>query len=52
MPTRARPMGVFNEWGKLREVLVGESAGCVFPRWSPGSPTIRREQVEMFCAVR
>ena len=35
MPTQARPMGVFNEWGKLREVLVGDSARCVFPRWSP-----------------
>ncbi len=32
MPTQARPMGVFNEWGKLREVLVGDSARCVFPR--------------------
>ena len=32
---QARPMGVFNEWGKLREVLVGDSARCVFPRWSP-----------------
>jgi hypothetical protein len=35
MSTQARPMGVFNEWGKLREVLVGDSARCVFPRWSP-----------------
>jgi hypothetical protein len=35
MPTQARPMGVFNEYGKLREVLVGDSARCVFPRWSP-----------------
>jgi hypothetical protein len=35
MPTQARPIGVFNEWGKLREVLVGDSSRCVFPRWSP-----------------
>jgi hypothetical protein len=35
MPTHTHPMGVFNEWGKLREVLVGDSARCVFPRWSP-----------------
>jgi hypothetical protein len=35
MPTQARPMGVFNEWGRLREVLVGDSSRCVFPRWSP-----------------
>ena len=35
MSTQARPMGVFNEWGKLREVLVGDSSHCVFPRWSP-----------------
>ena len=35
MPTQTRPMGVFNEWGKLREVLVGDSSRCVFPRWSP-----------------
>src|SRR5436190_1001026 len=35
MPTRARPVGVFNEWGKLKEVLVGDSTHCVFPRWSP-----------------
>ena len=35
MPAQVRPVGVFNEWGKLREVLVGDSARCVFPRWSP-----------------
>jgi glycine amidinotransferase len=35
MPTQAGPIGVFNEWGKLREVLVGDSSRCVFPRWSP-----------------
>jgi hypothetical protein len=35
MPTQVRPVGVFNEWGKLREVLVGDSSRCVFPRWSP-----------------
>jgi hypothetical protein len=35
MPTQARPMGVFNEWGKLREVLVGDSTRGVFPRCSP-----------------
>jgi N-dimethylarginine dimethylaminohydrolase len=32
---QARPVGVLNEWGKLREVLVGDSARCVFPCWSP-----------------
>ena len=35
MRAQARPVGVYNEWGKLREVLVGDSARCVFPRWSP-----------------
>ena len=35
MPTQAHPMGVFNEWGRLREVLVGDSSRCVFPRWAP-----------------
>jgi len=35
MPTQAHPMGVFNEWGKLREVLVGDSSRCAFPLWSP-----------------
>jgi glycine amidinotransferase len=35
MPTQARPIGVFNEWGKLKEVLVGDIACSTFPRWSP-----------------
>jgi glycine amidinotransferase len=35
MPVQARPVGVFNEWGKLREVLVGDSARDTLPRWSP-----------------
>src|SRR5690242_5026384 len=35
MPTQARPIGVLDEWDKLREVLVGDSSRCVFPRWSP-----------------
>jgi len=35
MSTEARPVGVFNEWGKLREVLVGDSARDTLPRWSP-----------------
>ncbi len=30
-----QPIGVWNEWGKLREVLVGNAAQMVFPRWSP-----------------
>src|SRR6266540_5619933 len=29
------PIGAFNEWGKLKEVLVGDSASFTFPRWSP-----------------
>jgi hypothetical protein len=35
MPTQTRPVGVPNEWGKLKEVLVGDSSRCAFPRWSP-----------------
>ena len=35
MSPQPRPVGVLNEWGKLREVLVGDSSRCVFPRWSP-----------------
>ena len=35
MPDGARPIGVFNEWDKLREVLVGDSARFTFPRWEP-----------------
>lgn len=35
MPTQIRPLGVFNEWGRLKEVLVGDSSRCVFPHLSP-----------------
>ncbi len=35
MPTQIHPMGVFNEWGKLREVLVGDSSRCVSPAGPP-----------------
>ena len=31
----AHPIGVFNEWGRLREVLVGNIAHDVVPKWSP-----------------
>jgi glycine amidinotransferase len=30
-----RAIGVFNEWGRLREVLVGNMAHDTSPRWSP-----------------
>ena len=35
MSVSIRSLGVFNEWGRLREVLVGDSAQFTFPRWSP-----------------
>jgi N-dimethylarginine dimethylaminohydrolase len=35
MPDRARPIGVFNEWDNLREILVGDNARDTLPRWSP-----------------
>jgi N-dimethylarginine dimethylaminohydrolase len=35
MPNGTRAIGVHNEWGKLTEVLVGNSARDTFPRWSP-----------------
>lgn len=28
-------IGVFNEWGRLREVIVGNNIHDTFPRWSP-----------------
>jgi N-dimethylarginine dimethylaminohydrolase len=34
-PTVSRPIGVYNEWGRLREVLVGDMAHDMVPRWSP-----------------
>ncbi len=35
MPEEARPIGVFDEWSKLREVLVGDGSRFTLPRWSP-----------------
>lgn len=35
MPNSTRPIGVFNEWGSLKEVLVGNNARDTMPRWSP-----------------
>jgi glycine amidinotransferase len=34
-PTGSGAIGVFNEWGRLREVLVGNMAHDTVPRWSP-----------------
>jgi hypothetical protein len=39
MPPQASPVGVFNEWGKSKEVLVDDSSRCVFPRWPIGADT-------------
>ncbi len=30
-----KPIGVYNEWGRLREVLVGLHVNDTVPRWSP-----------------
>jgi hypothetical protein len=34
MVNNASPFGVYNEWGKLKEVLVGDNACDTAPRWS------------------
>jgi N-dimethylarginine dimethylaminohydrolase len=34
-PSASRAIGVFNEWGRLREVLVGKMEHDTAPRWSP-----------------
>jgi N-dimethylarginine dimethylaminohydrolase len=35
MTQNTHPIGVYNEWGRLKEVLVGNRAHDIFPRWSP-----------------
>jgi glycine amidinotransferase len=35
MADRIRPIGVFNEWDRLTEALVGDSTHATLPRWSP-----------------
>lgn len=35
MSDDAHTIGVSNEWGKLEEVLVGDSSWFTFPKWSP-----------------
>lgn len=35
MEGNAQPIGVFDEWSKLKEVLVGDASCFTFPRWAP-----------------
>jgi glycine amidinotransferase len=35
MAASSQGVGVYNEWGKLKEVLVGNNAMDTLPRWSP-----------------